>query len=441
MHHLPLELLSLIFENLTCITYESLKNLRLLNKAFAAAAAPLLFREISLWIGGRSLERLIAISEHPQLSRYPRKIHFSPLRFIDLPNNAAYEDNVQNVLDGEPLSPLAKHMYRNYIEAQRLLSLDASDVQILSRAFSQLPQLERLHFDFRNRTIGAAELIYAFGTFNLEKLLTYDCRHTLPVLIQTLAASQIKIKIFELGGDVDDSCSIICGSVSDYANPASLGWPRITPTMPDEGFPAGLSETFCAENTKICKDALGSVRIFKFAKFDIPEDYPVNLSMTTTALSKLMEFASGLETVTLEGIWDLGLTNLLRPTMDSVLPRCGLNKIKKLDIQFHKISIVSLSDFFDRHGSTVVEVKFYYVDLTGCDWGKALVHLRSIEFPLLEIFDLTCCYGWTIRLQVQDFLLKKTDKNPIVEYREILKEFEDREDITPHQFVYPPVTR
>ena len=436
MHRLPLELLSLIFKNLTCIPY--LKALRLLNKAFAAAVAPLLFNEIPLWIGGRSLESLVAISKHPQLSRYPRKIHFSPLRFIGYPNNGDYEDNVLKLLDYEPPFPLAKYMsaYSNYIEAQRLLSLNASDVQILSGAFSRLPRLESVHFDFQDRTIGAGELKCAFGTFNPESLLTYDCRHTLPVLVQALAASQIKIKIFELGRDIDDSDSITFGGVSDYASPKSL-WPRIASTTPDDGFPAGLSETFCAENTKICKDALGSVRMFTFAEFDIPEDYLVNLSMTTTALSKLMEFASSLETVTLRGIWDLEFTNIPRPTMDSVLPCCGLNKIKKLDIQFYKTSIASLSDFFDRHGSTVVEVKFKHVDLTEGDWSGALVQLRTLKFPLLEIFDLTCFYDWTMRLQVQDFLLKKTDKDPLVEYRETLKKYQDAEEITPQSWEYP----
>ncbi|KAF6239779.1 hypothetical protein HO173_002325 [Letharia columbiana] len=80
MDRLPQELLRFIVED---VAYESLEPLRLVNKALAAAAAPFLFEVIPLWIGVRSLERLTATSEHPQLSQYPKQIILSPMRFID----------------------------------------------------------------------------------------------------------------------------------------------------------------------------------------------------------------------------------------------------------------------------------------------------------------------------------------------------------------------
>lgn len=93
--------------------------------------------------------------------------------------------------------------YRSYIEMQRLLSSNALNFTIISKAFSQLPHLQALQVDLSDFMIGAAELIHAFGIFKAEDLLTIDCRHTLHVLVKSLAASGIKIRVFELGADLD----------------------------------------------------------------------------------------------------------------------------------------------------------------------------------------------------------------------------------------------
>lgn len=118
---------------------------------------------------------------------------------------------------------LAKHMlaYRSCIEMQRLLSSNALDVTLLSKAFSQLPHLGTLHVDISATRIGSAELIHALATFKAEDLVTCDCRYTLPVLIEALAASAIKIKIFKLGSGEGYPGSIIFGSVGDHSTAAS----------------------------------------------------------------------------------------------------------------------------------------------------------------------------------------------------------------------------
>ena len=54
---------------------DSLKSLRLVNRKFAEATSPRVFRNVGLWIGINSIERLTKISEHPHCKSF-RALHF-----------------------------------------------------------------------------------------------------------------------------------------------------------------------------------------------------------------------------------------------------------------------------------------------------------------------------------------------------------------------------
>ena len=393
MDRLPLELLLLIVKN---SGHESLIPLRLVNNAFAAAAAPSLFEIIPLWIGVRSLERLTAISEHPQLSQYPKKIIFSPLRIIDYENDGLYEDKVKDMLEYQPASvsmralTLAKHMsaYRSCIEMQRPLSSNGLDVTILSRAFSQLPHLRILHVDVSDTRIGSAELIHAFGTFEAEDLLTYDCIHVLPVLIKALAASAIKIKVFKLGCDEGYSYSSISDMVGNYSTAASRVRPYPSSLLPYISCPAritsrALSETFCAENMHFCKDALRSMRELKVGRIRVEGN---QVSEAATALRSLVQCAWGLEVVEL---WFPLRFCSPRPTLGSVMPWYTFNKIKELHIHDYDINAAALRDIFHRNRHTIAKADFRYVAISGSDWSTALIQLRTLDLLRLEVFILT----------------------------------------------------
>lgn len=447
MDRFPQELLRLIVED---VDYESLEPLRLVNKAFAAAAAPLLFEVIPLWIGVRSLERLTAISEHPQLSHYPKQIIFSPMRFVEYEADAHYSDKVKDWLEYQPASlsmhtlTMAKHMsaYRSYIEAQRLLSSKDVDVKILARAFSQLPRLESLHVDYWDTIIGSGELTHAFGAFKAEDLLSNDCQYTLPTLMKALAASFVKIKVFKLGCDEDFSYTSILGCIGDYSAAAGLARPRLPKTRlpnikddfsyPTRISPQALSMTFCDENLKTCADALKDVRKFQVGEISVLGDDTANVPKIVAALQSLMESAQCLETVALDKICSNFLSDL-RPSMNTVLPYYGLDKIKKLSLNHYQTTVVYLSDFFRRHGHTIVQVHFDFVAITGDDWYTALEQLRTLPFPHLETFVLSYCDDEENDLQVQDYILKKTDENPIEAWREQLEREQEQEYIEPQQ--------
>lgn len=428
MDRLPQEILRLIAEE---VAYESLEPLRLVNKAFAAAAAPFLFRSIPLWIGVRSLERLTAISEHPQLSQYPKEIFFSPFAFLIYENDIAYRDKVEGLLRQQHISAsmcaltVAKHMsaHRSYTEMQRFLSLNALDFKILSKAFSQLPHLEALLIDLSEFTIGAAELINAFGVFNAEDLLTIDCLHTLDVLVKSLAASGIKIKVFELGADGDHLYSSISRSPKNRLTAASLVTPRLSTPRSEYSYPPGeisraLSKVFCAENMDICMSAFRGVRELKIGDIGDGPLYNVNLSKTVAALHSLMQCVGRLEVLSLGYLGaDILDPPFEKPTLDRVVPSHVLNGIRELNIDSYETSTVVLYDLFHRNRYTIVKVVFSSVTITGSHWLAALEHLRTLDFPRLEVFYLSFCFYVEEDLEVQDYILKKTNDDPREEAR------------------------
>ena len=447
MDRLPQELLRVVVER---TDYKDLATLRTVNAAFAAAAAPSLFASIPLWIGVRSLERLTAISEHPQLSKYPKQIIFSPLRFIDYENDTLYKEMIKDWVDHQSVSlgiealTMAKHMsaYRSYIEAQRLLSSNSLDVKILSRAFSQLSSLEILHVDYWNM-IGANEMNFAFGAFEVEDLLFCDYRQTLPVLIQALATSGIKIKVFKLGSDNDSLPGSFSRHPEDYSTAASRAWPPLSTFMTRRSHPArigspALSDIFSDENVfGICRSALGGVRELKVGEIHFEGNDPADISGTVTALRNMMTSILRLETVTLERIWIPFRDDLPIPTISSVMPRNitpELSHLKELNIHMYDADAVSLREIFRLHELSIVKVYFRFVDIVGSNWSAALMQLRTLKFPRLEVFILDHCGEVEeFDLQVQDYILKKTDKDPIVEWIEWMEEGWEPEGIIQQQ--------
>ena len=422
MDRLPQELLCLVVQNIEHGNADALRSSRLVNKALSAAATPLLFEVVTVWIGVRSLERLTAISEHPQLSRYPRNIIFSPVRFIDYEDDNLYRDKVKNLPEHRFGSPnrsallLAKHMsvYRSCIEMQRQLSLNALDVAILAKAFSQLPRLSNLDFDNDGPWIGGEELIRSFGTFKATDLLTCDCYHTYQVLVEAMAASPIKFKSFLFGhiegtSDIYSSLEHHSRAITGLSPGPTLTAGESLPSRPACMLSQALSETICAKHMWICKDAFCGLRGFRTGEIWVEDDEA--LTGVANAFRYLMLSAPGLETVTLVDIEYTAENRLL--TLDNLVPSEGLTNIKTLYIECHETSIEFLNDFFGRHGHTIVEVDFWRLKIAGSDWVKALVALRALDFPLLTRFALHYCDGEHGSLQVQDYLLKKTDENPM----------------------------
>lgn len=62
MDVLPAELMTMILEQLMISGHKSVRELRLVNRALAPLATPLLFQSVSVWISSESLQRLTNMS-------------------------------------------------------------------------------------------------------------------------------------------------------------------------------------------------------------------------------------------------------------------------------------------------------------------------------------------------------------------------------------------
>ena len=211
MDQLPQELLRII-ANDDFLSREDLHHLRLVNRPLAAASAPPLFHTISLWLGLSGLKRPTCMSEHPQLCQYVKEIMFYPLRIQESSSPTEYQYEDQKWMLRQYSSIIScllswrKHMtaYKTYVGAQRYLNTNDLDIKTLSRAFSNLPQLEMFCLDVWNCHTGSRELSGAFGYFRCDQLLTADGKYVLPVVIRALSRSRIRVKVFELGRNFHD---------------------------------------------------------------------------------------------------------------------------------------------------------------------------------------------------------------------------------------------
>ena len=425
MNRLSLELIRFIVEE---VPGEDLENLRLVNKIFADVAAPRLFEAIPVWIGIRSLERLTALSEHPQLSRYPKEIIFSPLRFIEYKDDKVYRAKVQEWFEYQPCSlsshalAVGRHMsaYRSYIEAQRYLSSKDTDVKILSRAFTRLPNLETLRLAYANLAIGSLEMVDAFGRFVARDLVTCDCEYALPTLFRALFCSRTKFKIFKLGPDGDYANG---GDLSEALRVRSSLVPlshaelpsRASTSAPDRIIVDALSKTFPASNVQVCKGALGQLRELRIGKIYLCGSEVAELSRVTAAIHMMIKSAPDIETIV---IHIFGLSYAMpNPSLTAIIPKYPLGNLRMLEVSDHETRLVALTGFFSYHRKSLVTVKFSGVNIGSSDWSTALVHLRTINFACLELFTLTFCDGQEEDLEVQDYILKKADEDPLVEFR------------------------
>ena len=110
------------------------------------------FKNIGLWIGTSSIERLTHIAEHSALSNLVEKITFLPLRLVE--DNLTSDKHRREVLDwfrwghAFALNDFATD-YDNYLKAyvefircQRLLYAEDTAIKLLADSFRRLQNLK-----------------------------------------------------------------------------------------------------------------------------------------------------------------------------------------------------------------------------------------------------------------------------------------------------------
>lgn len=97
------------------------------------------------------------------------------------------------------------------------------------------------------------------------------------------------------------------------------------------------------------------------------------------------------------------------------MPSHVLSHIRELNIDTYETSIVVPYDLLHQKRYTIAKVKFFNVTITGSDWSIALKRLRTLDLLRLEAFYLSICDHVEEDLEVQGYILKKTNDDSLVE--------------------------
>ena len=400
---------------------QDLFHVRLVSKTLATSAAPSLFQTIPVWLGCKSLEQFKAISNHDQLSQYVQEIVFSPLRFIDYGSAEQYIDQARKLASHQSFwedLTSAEHIaaYEIYIKAQRRLCSEGTDFKILIDGMRRLPQLSCITVDFLNFNIGSLELMSSFGTLNAGLSLTYDCEHLLPLVFGAMAASKATIKTFKLGEHEEFRQDYSQGfgtpsSLLEPLNPAQTGERSRPRTISSEA----LFNTFYLADEPNGRKTLGNLRALEISSIETNSDHGGELGETMAGIRQLIGLSPNLEKVTLGEISDKVSGEM--PSLIGVFGSCKLAYLQKLDMSNYESEESDMVCFFRRHVATLVEIRLSWMTLKGGDWSSLLTQLREVTFLRLQHFVLNDCYDNEVDLEVQDYVLWRTDFDPIIEAR------------------------
>ena len=414
----------LLYDIVSTLPRQDLLRLRLVSKTLASAAASPLFQTICVWLGDKSLEHFKSISQDPQLSKYVREVVFSPLRFID---HGCVEDYLLQTrslarLSCEDLQVLAssehRAAYERYIKAQRRLSSQGDASRTLIDGMRRLPQLSSITIDFLNFHIGCLELMTAFGTLNAATLLTFDCELLLPIVFGAMVASRANIKNFKLGEHEEfrHDPSQRFGtkrSLVELLDPTQAGGRSRPRSISSEA----LLNTFYLADDPKGRKTLGNLRTLEISSIETNLDHGEELNEITNAIRQIIGLSPNLEKIILGEINDKASGKL--PSLTSVFGGRTLQFLQKLDMYNYESETDDLVHFLCRHANTLVEIRLGWMTLVGGDWSSLLVRLRQLTFVRLKHFVLNDCDDNEVDLEVQDYVLGKTDFDPIVETRTI----------------------
>lgn len=450
MKYLPQEISKSIVDHVgkhdDYLSRQDLRNLRLVNKHFYHFVNPVLFQTVPFWLGLSSLEHLTLISEHPQMygdlpfytpysdylprnsSQYVTKLVFSPLRFVKFKDPFPYQSSVRNRLERDTFShnvfslSFGKHIaaYKSYVEAQDYLSKKSQDTKILTRALRRLPGLKNVTVVFRNETIGAREIMSAFGLLNGNEV-TLDSEYTLPVLIEALSESERQLSVFNLVSAESTPFELYCmsrRSFNDKHEPrfkyVSESPVNVTTTAFGNAFCVGSNET----RQKVIR-LMRRLRVFKMSGLRTDRIDVNSFDRWSCSLEPIVAFASGLEELDLtaevtpgEDHQQLHLPSIIHDTT-------SFGRLRHLRLEHVVSPEPLLIKLFTGCSCSLVSVVLLYVRVTGGgSWSDVFRKSRNADFNTLYDFRLLHCGGAKGLVCAQNYLKRLTSKDPIAECNE-----------------------
>lgn len=411
MEKLPQEILHKIVEYQR---REDLHKIRIVNKSLSSAAAPFLFHTIPLWISLESLDALSHISEHPLLAGYVRKIVFSPLRFIEWKDESALRASVRDALEYSPLSQnphaisLGKYIasYRKYFWLQRYLASEFLAAKMLSRAFAKLPRLEILDVDSWS-SIAMKRLFEDFGDHKGIAICT--CEDTMSIIFRALSSSSTRITSFKLGHSEDFSDKDL------HPNHRRL-------KGSNNSISGALIRTFREPDNLGCREVLSDLRHLEITDFDSP----IKVSLATRdkvsrAIREIFKYSFKMESIVIGGLEFDDFTDTPKPFFNDFVTPYDISHLNTLKLGLCQSNSDDVGSFFRFRAEDIRHVELYEITITDADWSTVLARLRDTKFPKLEDFILTYCIDCIDDLGARDYIVRRTDVDPIQEELENLR--------------------
>lgn len=196
--------------------------------------------------------------------------------------------------------------------------------------------------------------------------------------------------------------------------------PRHRATQPFSFEAKALTKVFLNANdsSNPCHEVFCKLRILDISGLEsVCEDYAEQCELARS-IKKIISSARQLETLKVGSL--LMCTFPQKPPQTKMADILGPRipgHLQFLTVEDVDTTLRQLVNFF-RNSRSLVGVQFRFVDCQDDKWSVVLDHLRSLQYPKLEWFKLDDCSDtdgeneYYEHLDVQDYLLHKTDHNP-----------------------------
>ena len=188
--------------------------------------------------------------------------------------------------------------------------------------------------------------------------------------------------------------------------------------LPERLSPGALKRNFRHPNDEIgWTAALSEIREFRIGQtFVEKRDELNNRRKIINPIAHILNYAPLLETMFLGEIDNSVFGSVLKLLLSEVDSGIVFRYLRRLELHNYYAYESSIVTLLPRYRVTLEEVKISFIEIEDSDFSVILTQLRHIEFPKLKVFVLTFCEDIGMDLEIQDYVLRRTDKDLVAEY-------------------------
>ena len=254
------------------------------------------------------------------------------------------------------------------MKAQRYLQKGGLDLDILTKAFRGLTNLERVTYDRSNYNIGFTQLAHSFGDPSLlrQELLTFDDFYTLPTLVRALSESRTKVADLRIGCRYD-----VSEPQSKFQGTVALS--RLTTHA--------LIAAFC--HTHMCAHAsqvMSNVQTLIIDETDVADSRNALLSMAA-AIKSMTNLSPKLRRIEIGEICSYNhLSNMQLLSIGDLFELQSVYQLQHIELTHLEIpDCRNIVAFLRHHACTLVHVQLVFVHLMVERYIYFLVNTKELE--------------------------------------------------------------